>query len=292
MPAAAVAGISAGSNLLGGWLASRGANQAAQTQVSAANAAGQRIEEAAAQVNPQIAAAGGQAAQNIIDDSNTVARFGLEGAQQANAELAPYLHTGRGAANTLGDMLQIGGSLNRDFSAADLEMDPGYQFRLQEGMKALERSAAARGGALGGAALKEITRYSQGVASQEFGAAFDRFRANRGDRFNMLSTVAGTGLNAANTAGQNTIGGHQYAGNALQTGSQFSNNLQFDSAVRQAGNTLGAAEARANAIVGAGNARAAGQVGSANAWGSALTGAGNNVSQALLLSSLLKKQNP
>lgn len=52
--------------------------------------------------------------------------------------------------------------------------DPGYQFRVQQGMKALEGSAAARGGLLSGSTARGITNYGQQAASQEYGAAYNR----------------------------------------------------------------------------------------------------------------------
>ena len=55
-----------------------------------------------------------------------------------------------------------------------LTMDPGYKFRLSEGMKALDRQAAARGGLISGNALKATQRYGQDLASQEFGNAYNR----------------------------------------------------------------------------------------------------------------------
>lgn len=52
--------------------------------------------------------------------------------------------------------------------------DPSYQWRFNEGQRGVENSAAARGGALSGNALRAITDYGQGAASQEYGAEFDR----------------------------------------------------------------------------------------------------------------------
>jgi hypothetical protein len=59
--------------------------------------------------------------------------------------------------------------------AREFEADPGYQFRLSEGQKALERSAAARGNVLGAATQKNLTRFGQNLASDEF----ERFDARR-----------------------------------------------------------------------------------------------------------------
>jgi hypothetical protein len=53
-------------------------------------------------------------------------------------------------------------------------MDPGYQFRLDEGLKGLERGAAAKGTLLTGGTLKGLQRYAQDYASGEFGNTFNR----------------------------------------------------------------------------------------------------------------------
>lgn len=64
-----------------------------------------------------------------------------------------------------------------DFVAPDpskVASDPYYQFRMAEGMKARQRSAAARGTLLNGGTLKSLEAFSQGLASEEAGKAFDR----------------------------------------------------------------------------------------------------------------------
>lgn len=48
------------------------------------------------------------------------------------------------------------------------ETSPGYQFRLDEAQKAIERSAAARGGVLSGRAGKELARYTADYALKDF----------------------------------------------------------------------------------------------------------------------------
>jgi hypothetical protein len=55
-----------------------------------------------------------------------------------------------------------------------LEEDPGYQFRLDEGSKALQRSAAARGTLRSGATLKGLIDYGQNTASEEYQRAYNR----------------------------------------------------------------------------------------------------------------------
>ena len=93
------------------------------------------------------------------------------------------------------------GSLDRNFSAGDFYTDPGYDFRLSEGAKALERSASARGGLFSGGTLKALTRYNQDFASQEYGNAFNRFQENRRTRYNQLAGIAGLGQQTATNLG-------------------------------------------------------------------------------------------
>lgn len=82
------------------------------------------------------------------------------------------------------------------FGMQQFQQDPGYAFRMGEGMKALERSAAARGGLLSGAALRGIQRYGQDLASQEYQNAFNRYQAERQARLGPLQSLAGVGQTA------------------------------------------------------------------------------------------------
>jgi len=111
------------------------------------------------------------------------------------------------------------GKYARDFSMADYTADPGYGFRMSEGMKALERSAAARGGLLSGATLKGVQRFGQDLASQEYQNAFNRYQVNRANQLNPLQSLYGGGQTSANVlsnaAGQT---GQGLAGSALAGG--------------------------------------------------------------------------
>lgn len=61
----------------------------------------------------------------------------------------------------------------------DFFNDEGYQFRLKEGIDGIQNSAAARGGLNSGNTLKELSKYASGLASQEYGDAYNRFSGNR-----------------------------------------------------------------------------------------------------------------
>lgn len=111
------------------------------------------------------------------------------------------------------------GYFSHDFGMADFQKDPGYQFRMNEGEKALLAGQSATGGTQNGATLKALQRYGQDYASGEYSSAYSRFNNDRTTRFNRLSSVAGIGQTAATTTGQM---GSQAAGrigeNQLQAG--------------------------------------------------------------------------
>jgi hypothetical protein len=92
------------------------------------------------------------------------------------------------------------------FGMDQFQADPGYAFRMSEGMKGLERSAAARGGLLSGSMLKGIQRFGQDLGSQEYMNAFNRYQTERNARLNPLQSLAGmsqTSTNQLGAAGQN-----------------------------------------------------------------------------------------
>lgn len=216
-PVTAIAGAQAGASLIGGRSQSRAARRAADAQVqSAAEASRLQREMFDRQVELQEPfRQGGITGQNRI------------------MELL-----GIGGDATAGDY----GRFGRDFSMNDFEVDPGYAFRLSEGNKALERSAAARGMVMSGQMFKGAQRFGQDLASQEYQNAFNRYQTNRANQLNPLGTLMASGQGASNVL----------SGAAGQLGGQLGENA-----------------------MGAGNARASGYIGSANAYAQALQSAGN-----------------
>src|ERR1700758_1924682 len=134
MPIGAI--IGGATSLLGGILGSNAAGQASQQEQQAAQAA----------INQEKAASG-----QALNLQNT--NYG-----QAQNLLNPYVNAGTGALSSLGNLLGTGapsgaggyGSLLQgygSFQAPTLqqaEQQPGYQFALQQGLNALQNSAAAR----------------------------------------------------------------------------------------------------------------------------------------------------
>jgi hypothetical protein len=131
--------------------------------------------------------------------------------EEGVARQQPFYQAGVNALPEYVSGIGQGGELVRGFTQADYQADPGYAFRLSEGQKALDRSAAARGGLISGSALKAAQRFGQDMASQEFGNAYNRFRDTQSLRRNALAGVTGF---APTAAGAMSASGQNYATNA------------------------------------------------------------------------------
>ena len=146
--------------------------------------------------------------------------------------------------------MQEGGG-SPDYSA--FYQSPGYEFRFDEGQRAIERSAAARGGLMSGGMGRELVRYGQGVATSEFG-----------NYANRLASLAGIGQ----TANQQGIYAGANAGSQVGTTSGQLGQTIMSSGTAQAFGIAGAGNALASGIQGAAGAFGAGiqQYGAGQGW--------------------------
>lgn len=84
-----------------------------------------------------------------------------------------------------------------------LQMDPGYQFGMQQGQQAIDRKTSAAGGRVSGASLKAAARFGTDYATTGYNSAYQR----RQDTLNRLASLAGIGQSATGAsaqAGQNS----------------------------------------------------------------------------------------
>jgi hypothetical protein len=177
----------------------------------------------------------------IEQGAKTASEATLTGQREALAATQPFRDLSLEQLNQLAALYAPGGEYARMPTLEELQFDPGYGLRFEEGQRALERSAAARGGLLSGPMLRGITRFGQEMKSQEYQNAMARAMAQRGARTNVLSTVGGmgpaiagqqaniftgTGANLANIAQQ------QAAGRASAYGAQYN---ALGQAISQAG---------------------------------------------------------
>lgn len=171
----------------------------------------------------------------------------------------PYRNAGAGAAQTLSDMIKPGGFLMTPFTGSSVATDPGYQFGMNEGIKAIDRSAASKGALNNGGTLKALTRYGTDYAGTKFNDAFQRDLATKNQQYGSLAGVASLGQNAA-----------AQTGNA---GMNFANNSS-------------------NILTQQGNAQAAGSVGQANAISGSLSQFMKSMSDQQILDILKQRQMP
>lgn len=209
--------IGAGSSIIGGLLSGDAASSAANTQAAASDRAAalqKEMFDKQVELSAPWRAAGEQALNKLIPLATNYTPFGM----------------------------------------SQFQADPGYGFRMSEGMKAVERSAAARGGLLSGATLKGVQQYGQNLASQEYTNAFNRYQTERAAQLQPLQSLAGVGQTTAMQLGQ--------------AGQQMASSV---------GDTLTSGAA----------ARASGYVGQANALNSALGGAANSYMQSQMFNRLI-----
>lgn len=209
--------------------------------------------------------------------------------QQKN--LAPWLQTGQQGLSSLSQLLGIGkdngsggfGSLLQGYgktfqapTVADMKNDPGYQFRLSQGLDALTNSAAARGGLLSSGTGKGLQQFGQDYASNEYnnmysrslstyGTNYNQFLTDNTNKYNRLAALSGTGQTAANQLG---MFGQDAASNITRINSNYANNA-------------------GDAFMNAGNARASGYISQANAINGGISGVSNSFLQSLLMNQYL-----
>lgn len=192
------------------------------------------------------AAAANRAADTSKEAANYSADIQKQIYDQQRADQMDWQTIGRNALVQLsGGNINNGLSQNylRPFGMSDYQEDPGYKFRLDQGLKAIQGSAAARGGLLSGNALRGISRYGQDYASNEYQNAYNRYNQDQSNSFNRLAAISGVGQAANNALGQ---AGQNYAG---QVG-----NITMQNADNVGNAQLAAGQARASAYQGIGKA--------------------------------------
>lgn len=213
--------------------------------------------------------AAGKAADKQVDAANYAANLQKQSSDQALAfqqkefdtqqkNLAPWLTQGTGAVNRLGQLLSTPGEgLLSQFTPPTLEQaqsNPGYQFALDQGTQALDKSAAAKGNLFSGTQGTALQAFGQNLGEQNYTDVYNRlfnnFQTSQTNEFNRLGSLAGLGQQTATTLGSEGQAAAQNSGNIVQ-----------NSAASQSQDAQNAAAARAS-----------GYVGGANAWSSAIPG--------------------
>lgn len=126
--------------------------------------------------------------------------------QQARSDEAPFRTTGVSATNQLAKLYgldyqdnngnTVKGTGKADFSS--FSTSPDYSFSLGQGQDAINRSAAAKGGLLSGAAVKAGETYASGLADQNFNSYVQNLQGIAGAGQAATGTTTAAGTNMAN----------------------------------------------------------------------------------------------
>jgi hypothetical protein len=158
-----------------------------------------------------------KATNTQADAAKSAEQMQREMYEQNREDYAPWREAGKNALAVLQERIAAG--------PGDFTKSPGYDFRLAEGKKAIERSAAARTGVLGGGTEKALARYSQDYASGEYQNFLNQYYQSLTPRqslanIGMTATtgITNSGSNAANQIAQSQIesGNAQAAGTINQ----------------------------------------------------------------------------
>jgi hypothetical protein len=177
----------------------------------------------------------GAVASSDAADSQTSAANAATAAQLSmyntgRTDTAPWRAAGREALNTLVAKVNAG--------PGAYQASPGYEFRLNEGIKAVENSAAARGGVLSGAATKALQRYGQDYATNDY----QNFLANYYNSLTPYQSLANVGQT---TAAQNAVQGNQ-VGQIMGQNTIAAGNAQATGAINSANAVSGALNSGVN----------------------------------------------
>jgi len=176
------------------------------------------------------AEAAAEAQTEISDESLALTK---ELAEQQREDFAPWREAGESALQQIQEGIETGAF---EVGDVDVTQDPGYAFRMSEGIEALDKSAAARGRLLSGAQQKGVSSYAQNLASQEYANAYARQASEKATKYNILSNLSSGGQ--ASAAGQ-----AQATGQLSSTSSNILSNLGSSQA--QSAYSSGAANASA-----------------------------------------------
>lgn len=125
---------------------------------------------------------------------------------ETKEQLLPFIEGGGPAFE---QQQALSGALGPEAQAAAFEgfqEDPGTDFLREQGLRLVNTSAGVTGNLGGGERLRELTKFSQGLALQDLS-----------NRFNRLGAVTGTGLTAAQALGGVSSGAAGGISQAIQS---------------------------------------------------------------------------
>lgn len=139
-------------------------------------------------------------------------------------------------AGMFGNALGLNGAAGTAAAQAAFQTGPGYEFQLEQGLDAINRTANAAGMGASGNMLREAQTFGQGLAAQEY----NNWLKNLQTREGLYAPLAGRQADVMSELGRNL-------GNLDTAQASFYNQSFNDEAQRRAANRLGFAGMDVNA---------------------------------------------
>ena len=155
--------------------------------------------------------AAGYSARLQADTANRATELQNEQYQQARADNAPLLGARNDALSQIQNLLK---------NPQGITNDPGYQFGMDQGTRAINSGAAARGMTYSGAAGKALTRFGNDYAGTKLDASYNRLSNLAGMGQVGANNNQQAGMNYANNAGNNMLGAANAGGAAAMSGAR------------------------------------------------------------------------
>ena len=188
------------------------------------------------------------AAQMNMDATDRATQLQEKMYNTSRADMAPWRDVGGQGLYTLADLMGIQatdkngnpipmsdkfGYLTKPFDYNNWK-DPGYDFRFNQGVQAMDRSASAKGNLFSGGYNKALTQYGQDYGSNEFMNAYNRYTNDQNSLYNRYAGISGTGQNASSQMGNWGMNSASNIGNMGMTGAQNAGNAYQNAAAATA----------------------------------------------------------
>lgn len=161
--------------------------------------------------------AAGNAASQYANAAQQGIQYNKEMYDKVLGQNQPYMDVGQKGANIYGQLADSG-YLTAQPSMNDLtRLMPNYQFGLNQGMGQLNSQLNAAGGAISGNAIQGAQQFAQGYAGNALNDAFNQYQANRSNVVSNTNALTGVGQQANQTVANAAAGTSANVSNALSS---------------------------------------------------------------------------
>jgi len=158
--------------------------------------------------------------------------------QQTRTDMMPYMEAGTNALGPQQDLLGLNGQEAADKAMGNFQASPGYQYQLEQGIRAIDNSASAKGMLNSGSRMKALQDRGNSLAAQDFGTYYNRLAGLAGLGQNAAAGVGNTGTQVSQMANETAKGQAQtQVSNASNQASMYGNAAQgIGNAINNYGN--------------------------------------------------------